>query len=136
MDETSKILKNRAITRSLVDGGGDIAVGEAPLRQEGWIKERAVYGQNGQAATEPITLANQAIATSGDTERFLEQGGKRYSHIIDPRTGYGVSKREIVSVVASSCIEADAWATALSVEVEEKVYSWMKRQGMRAYFSK
>ncbi|MEZ4955233.1 MAG: FAD:protein FMN transferase [Saprospiraceae bacterium] len=136
VDETLKILKNRAITRSLVDGGGDIAVGEAPPGQEGWMLERAVYGQNGQVATEPITLANQAIATSGDTERFLEQGGKRYSHIIDPRTGYGVSKREIVSVVASSCIEADAWATALSVEVEEKVYSWMKRQGMRAYFSK
>lgn len=136
VDEALKILKDRAITRSLVDGGGDIAVGEAPPGQEGWALERAVYGQNGQVVTEPITLVNQAIATSGDTERFLEHEGKRYSHIIDPRTGYGVSKREIVSVTAPSCIEADAWATALSVEVKEKVYSWMKKQGMRAYFSK
>ena len=136
VDEALKLLKNRATTRALVDGGGDIAVGEAPPGKEGWEIERMVYGELGKLTTEPITLVNQAIATSGHIERFLEDGGQRYSHIIDPRTGYGVTKREIVSVVAPTCAEADAWATALSVEVDTKVYLWVKKQDMRAYFSK
>ena len=136
VDEALKVLKNYGITIALVDGGGDIAVGDPPPGESGWTIQRAVFEENGELTTEPITLANQAIATSGDTEKYLEVDGKRYSHIIDPRTGYGVTKREIVSVVAPTCTEADAWATALSVEVVTKAYLWMKKQGMEAYYSR
>ena len=102
----------------------------------GWKLKRVVYGENGKLDVTPVVLANQAIATSGDTEQYLEHKQKRYSHIIDPRTGYGTVDREIVSVVAPTCMEADAWATAMSVEVVTKAYMWMKKKGMRVYFSK
>ncbi len=136
VDEALKTLKDSGITSALVDGGGDIAVGEAPPGKAGWKLKRTVYDEAGKITTEPITLVNRAIATSGDTEHYLNHNGKKYSHIIDPRTGYSVTTGEIVSVVAPSCMEADAWATALSVEVGTRAYLWMKKQGMQAYFSK
>ena len=123
-----RVLKNRGIGRALVDGGGDIAVSDPPPSMPGWEVQSTVYGEYGELATERLRLANQAIATSGPTEHYLETDGKQYSHIIDPRTGYGVTKKGIVSVVAPTCTEADAWATALSVEVETKAYLWLKKQ--------
>ncbi len=135
VDEALKVLKKRAVPIALVDGGGDIAVGNPPPNEIGWKVERTVYGEDGQLTKQPMTMANQAIATSGSTERYLEHDGKRYSHIIDPRTGYGVTKQGIVSVVAPTCAEADAWATALSVEVGTNAYMWLKKQGVLVYFS-
>ena len=56
-----------------------------------------------------------AVATSGDTEQFLEIDGVRYSHLIDPRSGQAVTDRKLVTVVAPSGMLADAYASALSV---------------------
>ncbi len=69
-----------------------------------------------------MTLTDAAVATSGDYERFVEINGRRYSHILDPRTGRPVESTPSVTVVSlpangrpPSAAEADAWATALSV---------------------
>ena len=63
-----------------------------------------------------VPLHNQAMATSGDYRNYFEIQGKRYSHIIDPRTGYPVDNGVIsASVVADSCMFADGLATALMV---------------------
>ena len=57
-----------------------------------------------------------AMATSGDYRNYFEQGGKRYSHTIDPRTGYPIDHSLVsVTVLAESAMLADAWATAISV---------------------
>ena len=135
VDEALKILKNNGAKRALVDGGGDITVGDPPPGKHVWTIKRTVYGKNGELTTEPIDLVNQGIATSGHTEKYLAHEGQHYSHIIDPRTGYGVTKKGIVSVVAPTCAEADAWATALSVEVITDVYLKLKKKGLIAYFS-
>ncbi|QDS88815.1 Thiamine biosynthesis lipoprotein ApbE precursor [Rosistilla ulvae] len=64
----------------------------------------------------PVAIENEAIATSGDYRNFFEIDGKRYSHTIDPRNGRPVTHSlASVSVVASSCMLADGWATALNV---------------------
>ena len=63
----------------------------------------------------PRYLANASIATSGATYQFIEAEGVRYSHILDPATGMGVTGRRIVSVVARSGADADALASAVSV---------------------
>ena len=61
-----------------------------------------------------LELSNAAIATSGDYRNFREVGGRRVSHTIDPDTGRPVEHRlASASVVGSTCMEADAWATAL-----------------------
>jgi thiamine biosynthesis lipoprotein len=66
-------------------------------------------------ASRSLLLKNQAVATSGDRYRFVEIDGKRYSHIVDPRTGMGLTSRLTVTVVAENAADADAYASAVSV---------------------
>ncbi len=75
------------------------------------------------------------ISTSGDYERYLEKGNKRYSHIIDPSTGMPVEGSHSVTVVAADCLTADALATALSVGWRDREYlQRMKRRwGLQIY---
>ncbi len=134
VDEAMKILKKRGVTRALVDGGGDIAAGSPPPGQSDWKIKRTIY-EDGELKEITHPIADQAIATSGDTYRFLEHDGKRYSHIIDPRTGYGITNKKIVSVVAPTCAVADAWATALSVEMVTDAYLRFKKEGVQVFVS-
>jgi FAD:protein FMN transferase len=134
VDEAMKVLKNNGISAAMIDGGGDIAVSDAPPGEPGWAIERSVYKAE-ELDTQMFFLSNKAIATSGDTYRYLEWEGKRYSHIIDPRTGMGVTTRQIVTVVAPTCMEADAWATAMSVETDTGVYLHLKKKGIEVSFS-
>jgi thiamine biosynthesis lipoprotein len=62
-----------------------------------------------------LLLANCGVATSSDAYQFVEFDGKRYSHIVDPRTGLGVTTSSSATVVAPNCTVADALATAVSV---------------------
>ncbi len=119
VDEAVKVLQSYGLRRILVDGGGDLYAGVAPPDADGWTVERHTV-QDGEAVSEVFVLENQAIATSGDTYRFLEWEGQRYSHIIDPRTGLGLTNRREVTVVAENCMLADAMASALSVMNVEK----------------
>ena len=135
VDEAMKVLKENGIMSALVDGGGDICVGSPPPGKLDWKIKRQVYDRFGNVYTEPIRIKNEAIATSGPNEKFLEFDGQKYFHIIDPRTGQAKTKDEIVSVVAPTCAEADAWATAMSVEVVMKAFNKLKKRGIEFYFS-
>ncbi len=117
VDEAMAWLNEYGITTALVDGGGDILLGDAPPGQKGWEIEVPDKLVNGELTFKKTYLANTAITTSGDTYRYLEHEGKRYSHIIDPRTGLGLTSRRVVTVTAPTCIAADAWATAASVGI-------------------
>ena len=87
----------------------------------------AVYGT--------VELRDEAIATSGDYRNFFEEGGRRYAHIIDPRTGSPLPFRgAAVSVVHQSAALADAWATALSVLGPIEGYDLANREGIAALF--
>jgi thiamine biosynthesis lipoprotein len=119
VDEAMAWLREYGITTALVDGGGDILLGDAPPGGKGWEIEVPDKLVNGELAFKKTYLANTAITTSGDTYRFLEHKGKRYSHIIDPRTGLGLTNRRVVTVTAPTSIAADAWATAASVGISK-----------------
>jgi thiamine biosynthesis lipoprotein len=119
-DECLRILNTAGIRCALVDVGGDIALGDPPPAAEGWIIECPVIGEIGSVGADTLILSNCGITTSGATYRFLEIGGVRYSHIIDPRTGMGLTHRNWVTVLAPTATAADAWATALSVLGEQK----------------
>ena len=62
-----------------------------------------------------LSLSNCGITTSGASFRYLEIKGKRYSHIIDPNSGWGLSQNILVTVQAPNATKADVWATAISV---------------------
>jgi thiamine biosynthesis lipoprotein len=62
-----------------------------------------------------LTLANGAVSTSGDLEQYVEINGVRYSHVLDPRTGLGLTGRRSVSVIAPNGTTADSMTKAVSV---------------------
>lgn len=113
LGEALKVLRANGVPSALVEAGGDVVVGDAPPGQRGW----SVFVAGADTATlrRAQALTNTAIATSGGSEQFVEIGGVRYSHVIDPRTGLGVTGRHIVTVIAADAAFADAAATALSV---------------------
>jgi len=127
VDEIVNILRKNGITQFLVDGGGDLYMGAAPPNKSGWSINVSVVNSDDQKIIENMVFSNTAIASSGDTYRFLEWEGKRYSHIIDPRTGYGVVDQKIINVQASSCMKADVIASILSVLSQEEQQLFLKK---------
>jgi thiamine biosynthesis lipoprotein len=110
------LLRSQGFLIASVDMGGDLALGDSPNdHPEGWRVEIIT----GLETNQSVSLANSAIATSGDLERFYEYEGVRYSHIIDPRTGYGIRERRAVTVIAPDASIADAIASAVSVLGED-----------------
>jgi thiamine biosynthesis lipoprotein len=113
VDQALAVLRDQGIASALVDGGGDIAVGEPPPGGDHWRIGLAGGGRRGPPQT--LGLTARAVATSGADYRYVEIDGKRYSHIIDPATGLGLTHWLTVSVVAADCMTADALASAVSV---------------------
>ena len=114
VDETLKLLKARGIRSALVDASGDIAVGDPPPGKPGWKIGIAPLSAEGTPARF-VSLANAAVTTAGDAFQHVAIDGKRYSHIVDPRTGLGMTDRCGVAVIARDCITADSLDTAISV---------------------
>jgi thiamine biosynthesis lipoprotein len=115
VDEVLLLLKRLGITRALVDGGGDIAVGEAPPGRRGWRVALRPLDAPGSPPERRLELRHRAVATSGDMNNHITIDGTRYSHVIDPATGLGVTHQSGVSIVADNCMTADALASAVSV---------------------
>ena len=111
-DEALGVLQNHGIDRALVEIGGDVAVSGPPPGRAGW-RIRIENAEPGHPAD--TTLAHAAISSSGDTEQFVEIDGTRYSHVVDPRTGLGLTDRIAVTVVAPSATLSDGLATLLGV---------------------
>lgn len=108
-DEAIRTLKEHGIASALVEMGGDIVVSDAPPGAKGWQIEIE------NARHKIATLYNAAISSSGDVEQFVEIAGKRYSHIVDPRTGLGLTDRIAVTVIAPNGVSSDGLSTAISV---------------------
>ena len=114
VDETLKLLRERGITRVLVDASGDIGVGDAPPGKQGWTIDAVPLASEGTPRRK-VLLANAAITTAGDAFQHVVIDGRRYSHIVDPRTGLGMTNSLGVAVIARDCITADSLDTAISV---------------------
>jgi thiamine biosynthesis lipoprotein len=113
-EEALAEIKRLGISQSLVRASGDIAVGDPPPGESGWLVGIAPLDPD-EAPKRFVRLANMAVSTSGDSRQHLEIEGKRYSHIVDPRTGLGVPGRSSVTVIARRGIAADSLATAVSI---------------------
>lgn len=104
-------LRALGIEHAMVAIGGEIVVGRAPPGEPGW----RIAVEPADSAHREIVLVDAAVSSSGDTEQFVEIGGVRYSHVVNPRTGLGLTDRAAATVVASDGITADALATAVTV---------------------
>ncbi len=113
LDAAMKVLKTNGVVRALVSGGGDMAVSDVPPGKDGWKVELSSVETN--AAKEFVLIKNCGLATSGDMFQRLEIDGKRYSHIVDPRTGVGLTDHSLVTVIAPDATTADAVSKPVSV---------------------
>lgn len=124
-DEVLRLLRDRhSLEAVLIDAGGGLSVGAAPPGQPGWTA--GIDTGNEAEASATLTLRHQSLATSGATQQFVEIDGVRYSHIVDPSTGFGLTSRAQASVVAADGTTADALATAFCVMGEEKTRAFLK----------
>jgi thiamine biosynthesis lipoprotein len=115
IDEALKTLSLRGCTRALVSGGGDMAVSDPPPGKKGWRIELAPLDVTNAPPARFVLLSHAALATSGDLFQRLEIDGRRYSHIVDPRTGIGLTDHSLVTVIAADCMTADSLTKVVSV---------------------
>jgi len=116
------------------DPSDDLAATEAPRRRRQW--KVAIEGDRDGEPERVIDLKRGALATSGDTRRFLCKDGVRYSHILDPTTGWPVPDApRSITIVASTCVEAGTVSTLAMLKgsgaegflEEQAVASWCRR---------
>lgn len=122
-DEGLRILRENGITRALVMAGGDIAIGEPPPGEDAWeIKLRTFTKPtpDTEEVMETVRLKQCGVSTSGDLYQFIEIDGVRYSHIVSPKTGLGLTERIACSVIAPNATTSDALATAMCVLGKER----------------
>ncbi len=125
-DEALKVLNQMGIRRAMVAASGDIAVGDPPPGRRGWSIGVQSIDHPGQGLTRSVLLKNAGISTSGDTEQFVEIGGRRYSHIVDPKTGVGLTERIGVTIIAPNGTTSDSLTKAVSVMGAERGMVWVE----------
>lgn len=113
--EVVNYLTRKGITRALADAGGDMVMSQPPPNTLGWTIGVNVPETTDDLLPKKLLLQNKAVATSGDAYQYIEHKGKKYSHIADPRTGYGISSQRNVTVIADNGALADWLATACSI---------------------
>ena len=134
VDKIARWLDDQGVADYLVEVGGEMRVAGMSPRGDAWrvAIEQPEMGRFDIASA--IRLSNAGVATSGDYRNYFEADGVRYSHSIDPRTGYPVAHELVsVTVVHPSTMLADAWATALTVLGAEDAWSVAQEQGLAVY---
>lgn len=139
VDLIGELLEEKGISDYLVDVGGEVLGRGKKPNGDLWklgIEKPSDNAEYGEGLKAIVHLHNKAMATSGNYRKFYEVDGVRYSHTINPKTGYPVNHSLLsVSVLADDCASADAWATAFMVSGLEGSVELLKSvKGLEAYF--
>ena len=112
-DEMMKVLKQNGIKAAMIEAGGNILVSDSPTDSpKGWeiiIEKKKKY------------LKNCGISTSGDAYQFVEIGGQKYAHILDPKTGIGFTKPRQITVITKDGTSSDWLSTALYLMPKKQI---------------
>lgn len=122
-EEALRVLESHGLPRALVALGGDIAVADPPPDREGWLIDVATLDGTAwsdrtarpAAVAGPVLLRRAAVSTAGDAEQWLTVNGVRYSHILDPRTGWPMTVRSTTTVIAPHGLDADGLDTTAAI---------------------
>lgn len=133
VDRMAASLRQAGIRSALISGGGSSIYGMgSPPGAEGWkvtIKDPKAPSRS----IEELVLRDESMSTSGNYEKFFYAGGRLYSHIFDPRTGYPAEGALSVSVIAPRTLDSEAWTKPFFIRGRE----WAARNkpgGFRVYF--
>jgi thiamine biosynthesis lipoprotein len=119
VQEALAVLREHGVTRAMIQAGGDIGLGDPPPDRPGWSIGIAPREPKGPPSFY-LSLARSYVANSGDMWQYVVLDGKRYSHIVDPKTGLGLTDQSNVTVIGPDGMTADALSTAVSVLGPEK----------------
>jgi len=108
------VLRQMGVARAMIHAGGDIGLGDPPPGKDGWLVGVGLLEPAGPPSL-MLTVSHCFVATSGDMWQSVVIDGKRYSHIVDPRTGIGLTDRSSVTVVGPKGISADALGKAVAI---------------------
>ena len=130
-DRAGAVLLERGAVHGLVNLGGDVRViGAAPDGSPWRIAVQNPRAEPGETLAR-LDVAMGALATSGDYERYMIVDGRRYCHVMDPRTGWPVGAWQSVSVVAPLAVAAGACATMAMLQAVEPALAFLQSQGVR-----
>lgn len=127
-DRAATLCAEAGFRYGLVDLGGDIKIVGPHPDGTPWVVG-IQHPRNPEAVMATLDLFHGAIATSGDYERFVEIDGRRYSHILSPRTGMPVNGLAGVSVAALECVVAGS-ATTIAMLMEDRGPEWLDEVGL------
>ncbi len=128
VDRAVQILREMGVGHGLVDFGGDIAVIGPHPDGEPW-RVRLRHPRQDTTLAAEASIRKGGLATSGDYERCIEIAGKRYGHILNPRTGWPVYGLASVTVLAESCLLAGSVATIAMLREGEGL-DWLRALGL------
>ncbi len=114
-DEMLGVLNDHGIHHAFIAIAGDVRLGAPPPGKSAW---RVGIKTLGPKLTQFIEVSNCAVSTSGDLYQFVQIDGVRYSHIIDPATGLGLTRRTAATVVAPTAVQTDPLATFCCIDPE------------------
>jgi FAD:protein FMN transferase len=127
VDEALKVLQRQGISAALIDGGGNVVVSQPPPDRPGWQVAVGQAGRQTADTTRYLRLRCAGIASSGDLYQYVELEGQRYSHIVHPQTGLGLTHQREVTILAPNGTTADWLSTALSVLEPEEGRKLLRR---------
>ena len=121
VDQVAELLQSHKIINFLVEIGGEMRVSGIKSSGKNWVIAIEKPQAEQRSAQQIISIGDNAVATSGDYRIYYQQDGVRYSHLIDPSTGYPITHNLVsVTVIHPSSMTADGLATALIVMGKEK----------------
>ena len=121
------LIRDSGFASSMVNAGGKIVIGDAPPGTKGWLIGINVPEEKQAIMQQLLVLKNTAVATSGDVYQNLEFNGKKYSHIVNPKTGIGLTHSSNVTAIAPGGAIADWLATACSILTTKKALALIKK---------
>ena len=133
LDEATRVLKARGVRCSLVSGGGDLFAAGSPPGQSGWKIEIGELDVTNAPPGRVVWLKDRALVTSGDRFQRVELGGVRYSHLVDPRTGWALTHPSQVTLIGAEAMTTDALSKVLSVLGPDPGFDRLRRYPVEAF---
>ena len=139
VDLLGAFLSSKGINDFIIDVGGEVLTKGLKPESKMWVVgiQKPTEESDGEIEAQvTVELTDMAFVTSGSYRKYYEENGKRFSHMIDPKTGYPVTHSLLsVTVLAKTCAEADAYATAFMVMGFDKAIAFVnQRDDLEAYF--
>jgi FAD:protein FMN transferase len=128
-DAMCEVMKSKGFPATCIAAGGDLRLGDPPPGKSGWAVGIKTLEKDKTAGQ--VELSNCAVSTSGDLQQAVEIEGVRYAHILDPKTGLGLTKHLAVTIIALDATTSDALATAACVAGPEQAAALAKQWGAK-----